>query len=317
MSLGAASQGGHAVITEKHGEHDFEKVVLVHPTAKSQVEIYRHGATVTSWKIMGQELLYLSPKAVFAPGKAIRGGIPVVFPQFGPGMLPQHGFARNSTWQLGETNVVKATGDISTSFILEDSPATRAIYPHHFRLTLTVMLKPTALSMQLRVENRNADMRSMPFTTLLHTYLQVEDVLKTTVRGLQNRQYVDQVDGKKIKEDRSEAVIFRGEVDRMYIQGAASPVRLNDGGNCELMVKTTGFEDFVIWNPADTEKTRGMTDLAEGDWKKFVCIEAGQVIEPVVLAAGAAWEGAQGISIQMVADSDVAQAVTQQQMPKL
>jgi glucose-6-phosphate 1-epimerase len=74
-------QGGQALVLVKHGEHEFEKVVLVHPAGKASVEIYLHGATVTSWKILGQEMLYLSPQAVFAPGKAIRGGIPVVFRQ--------------------------------------------------------------------------------------------------------------------------------------------------------------------------------------------------------------------------------------------
>ena len=76
-----ASQGGQAVIQEQKGDHVMEKVVLVHPSAKASVEVYLQGATVTSWKILGQELLYLSPKASFAPNKAIRGGIPVVFRQ--------------------------------------------------------------------------------------------------------------------------------------------------------------------------------------------------------------------------------------------
>lgn len=75
------AQGGQALVHVKHGEHEFEKVVLVHPAGKASVEIYLHGATVTSWKILGQEMLYLSPQAIFAPGKAIRGGIPVVFRQ--------------------------------------------------------------------------------------------------------------------------------------------------------------------------------------------------------------------------------------------
>jgi glucose-6-phosphate 1-epimerase len=321
-----ASQGGQAVISEKHGEHTFDKVILVHPSSKASCEIYLHGATVTSWKVMGSELLYLSPAAVFAPGKAIRGGIPVVFPQFGPGVLPQHGFARNSTWALGETSVVKGSGDISQSFTLEDNPTTRAVWPMHFKLTLTVLLKPTAISMQLRVQNLNSDGRPFSFTSLLHTYLGVEDISRTTIRGLQNRTFVDQLDEGVLEAESSPMVNFDcGEVDRIYIDGGLSSVSVNDGGNCELVLKTTNFKDFVVWNP-HVAKTAKMADMPADDWKKFVCVEAGAINEPVTLQAGKTWEAAQGISIQMIPDSDVARmaaeratqrAIGQQQQGKL
>lgn len=199
---------------------------------------------------------------------------------------------------------------MSAVFTLEDNPTTRAAWPNHFKLTLTVILKPTALSMQLRVANLNSDGRPFSFTTLLHTYLLVDDVTKTAVRGLQSRQYVDKVDGGRIKEDRTEAVIFREEVDRMYIDGAKEPARIHDGGNCEIMVKTTGFNDFVVWNP-HVKATAAMADMPDDDWKQFVCVEAGAVSEPVTIKAGETWEGAQGLSIMMLPDTDVAKAMVE------
>jgi glucose-6-phosphate 1-epimerase len=242
--------------------------------------------------VLGSELLYLSPSAIFAPNKAIRGGIPIVFPQFGAGGLPQHGFARTALWSLGASTVIRESGDISCTFTMEDSPTTRGVWPHHFQLVLTVVLKPTALSMQLRVRNLNGSTagdntgRPFSFTALLHTYLGVEDIATTTVRGLQNRQYIDQADGLKYKEDRSEALIFEGEVDRMYVAGAAAPL---------------GFKDMVVWNP-HILKCERTADLPNDAWRKFVCVEAGSVVEPVTLAAGQTWEGAQGISLQMLPD---------------
>jgi len=299
MSAPGQAGGGQALITEKHGDTEFQKVVLVHPTGKASCEIYLQGATVTSWKIFGQELLYLSPKAVFAPGKAIRGGIPIVFPQFGPGALPQHGFARNSVWTHGETSVIKSSGDISTTFTLRDSEATRSQWPHAFELTLTVLLKSTSLSMQLRVTNKNEDNKPFEFTSLLHTYLKVEHISKTTVRGLQGKSYVDQVDGNKLKEEKSESVIFQQEVDRKYRDVGNAPISVNDGGNCELQIKQTGFKDYVVWNP-HIEKTSRMSDLPPSGWEHFVCVEAGAVMEPITLQAGESWEGAQGISLLML-----------------
>jgi len=308
------SSGGQALVQEKKGEHTFEKLVLVHPSAKASVDVYLHGATVTSWKILGQEMLYLSPTAIFAPGKAIRGGVPVVFPQFGPGPLPQHGFARNSLWTLGETHVVQATGDISTDLHLEDSEATRAVWPHAFRLTLTILLKPTSLSMQLKVDNRNPKEGGEPFsfTALLHTYLAVEDIARTRVLGLQNSRYVDQLEDNAIFDQVEEAVTFPGEVDSKYLNVNAA--RVNDGGNCELLLKTTGFRDMVVWNP-HVKKTAGFADMPKDDWKKFVCVEAGVVQEPVTLQPGQTWEAAQGISIALLPEtqSKVAEKTLQAQ----
>lgn len=74
-------------------------------------EILLFGATVISWKTAEKggsrdpiERLFLSSKAALDGSKAVRGGIPVVFPCFGPpehpdhSKLPQHGFARNELW---------------------------------------------------------------------------------------------------------------------------------------------------------------------------------------------------------------------------
>jgi len=236
-----------------------------------------------------------------------------VFPQFGPGPLPQHGFARNSLWTLGETKVVQATGDMSTELHLEDTEATRAVWPHAFRLTLTVVLKPTSLSMQLRVLNRNPEGGSaFSFTALLHTYLGVESIAKTRVFGLQHARFVDQLDGGAVKQQDSEAVTFPGEVDRKYLN--VNLARVNDGGNCELMLKSTGFRDFVVWNP-HVKKTAGFSDMPPEDWRKFVCVEAGVVQDPVELQPGQAWEGAQGLSIALL--PEVQSQVAEKAMQKL
>ena len=69
----------------------------LHSSQSSSATVYLHGAHVTSWtSLAGEELLFMSDQAVFAPPKALRGGVPICFPQFsdmGP-MAAQHGFAR-------------------------------------------------------------------------------------------------------------------------------------------------------------------------------------------------------------------------------
>ena len=99
-----------------------------------------HGAQVLSWTPPGgADRLYLSPQAVFDGRTAIRGGIPLCFPQFADlGSLPQHGFARTATWSV----VTERTGDdfALLTLGLADDEATRAVWPHPFRAELGILI---------------------------------------------------------------------------------------------------------------------------------------------------------------------------------
>jgi len=56
------------------------RVSAVLPTGES-VEVLLYGATITSWKdAAGNEKLWLSEKAKLDGTKAVRGGVPLVFP---------------------------------------------------------------------------------------------------------------------------------------------------------------------------------------------------------------------------------------------
>lgn len=303
MSSSGSTTGACALVEETHNGVVFPKLHLRHPSGRSSVEVYLYGANITSFKILGNEILFVSDKVVFAPGKSIRGGIPIVFPQFGPGKLPQHGFARRSVWTHTDTSVNKTSGDISATLVLTDNEETRKEWDYKFKLSFTIMLKITSLSMQLKVEN--LDDKPFDFTTLLHTYLHVEDISKTTIRGLQHFNYIDQLDGRKVKEDRSESVIFEGEVDRIYTNVGTNSVRVGDGGNCEILVKATGFKDCVVWNPW-INKSAGMNDMSPEGYRKMVCVENGTVAEPVSLEPNNSWEGAIGLSLQVLPETETA-----------
>ena len=161
-----------------------------------------------------QELLFLSSKAAFAPPAAIRGGVPVCWPQFsdlGP-CAAAHGFARNSAFEVAERSADAVT------MVLRDSEATRAQgFPHPFELTLRTSLGEGALRQELRVRNTGA--APLPFTAALHTYLRLEgDVAEAAVRGLTAVRYLDSLDQRREKVDGDSQVTFPGELDRVYLQ---------------------------------------------------------------------------------------------------
>src|SRR2546423_9779842 len=139
------------------------------------VELYAHGAHVTSWKpASGEERLFLSKRSAFAPDVAIRGGVPIIFPQFGRmGPLPKHGFARVSEWEIvrgGRTR--KGQGEARLR--LTTSAKSRALWPHAFSATFVVTVGGMSLSLALSV--LNDDTSPFEFTAALHTYLLVDDV---------------------------------------------------------------------------------------------------------------------------------------------
>ena len=145
------------------------KVHLSSPDG-ARAELTLHGAHVLSWvPVAGGEQLFLSRKSEYRPGVAIRGGVPVIFPQFaGRGPLPKHGFARTLPWEL-----LSVEGGLAV-LTLQDNPATRAIWPYAFRLEYRVELGRQNLAMRLGVVNTGT--QAFSFTAALHTYLRVEDV---------------------------------------------------------------------------------------------------------------------------------------------
>ncbi|XP_022779579.1 glucose-6-phosphate 1-epimerase-like isoform X2 [Stylophora pistillata] len=209
-----------------------------------QATIQLHGATVTSWKCKGQEMLFVSEKAVFDKKKAIRGGIPVVFPNFGPWSHgPQHGFARTSQWEISQ-HPKEENGETSTVFSLEDSESTRKVWNYRFRVLYEVTVGKQHLKTTITVENK--DEKAFEFTTLLHTYLRVPDVTQTAVSGLKGLNYVDKVLGGKTFTESNDPVKINGFTDRVYQNSPSEHKIMNVGSkNCHITLWKENFPDTV------------------------------------------------------------------------
>ena len=242
-----------------------------------------HGAQVLSWiPTDGRERLFLGERAQFGAGNAIRGGIPVIFPQFGErGALRKHGFARLLDWTF------EGIADDTATFSLHDGPAT-AEWPHAFACRLSVQLSATQLALALEVENLGE--MACDFTAALHTYLRVDDIAHAWIEGLQGCDYEDSANGGTLHRQHDFVVAFDGEVDRIY-NDVVAPLALVDGDH-RLDIEHDGFGDAVVWNPGGHLADR-MNDLAPGEYRRFACVEAGQVLQPVVLAPGERWCGSQ------------------------
>ncbi|WEW59516.1 D-hexose-6-phosphate mutarotase [Emydomyces testavorans] len=277
------------------------------------VVVHLFGATVTSWKLAsGRELLFLSDKAHLDGSKPIRGGIPLVFPVFGPppknhatSGLPQHGFVRNSFWEfLGKsTSESEGGASVKLDFGLSHSMLTDKFkndWPYEFGLVYSVTLSKRSLETSLQVQNKGS--KPFEFQTLLHSYFRVEDISKTRVQNLQSKTYVDKLRNAQTFTESSSAIAVEGEVDRVYQSLDPSvPIIVASEPDNKPIVSITreSLNDIVVWNPW-IEKAKGMADFAPDDaYKNMICIEAGSVVGWQTLEPGDTWEGGQTVECKL------------------
>ncbi len=246
--------------------------------------VHLHGAHVTAWTPEGSApVLYLSPEARFPPGTAIRGGVPICFPWFGPGrdgnLSPSHGPVRLTEWE--PLDVQRDGDDVRLTFGLT-APVARSIAPDAPYPAVGLSYVVT-LGRELDLALTIHALADADVEAALHTYLAVEDVRTTSIAGLEGASYLDKVTGDETGPQEG-AVRFAGETDRVY--DASGTVALDDGAR-RLEVSSEGGTKTVVWNPW-SEKAASMGDLPDDAWTRFVCIETAAVHDgPIVVPAGA------------------------------
>ncbi len=246
----------------------------------SSAEIYLHGAHLTSWKSpAGIERLFVSRKAIYAPDKPIRGGIPLVFPQFGTGTLPAHGIARTLPWQVIETRFEGESPAITLQLIA--SEATKSIWPHDFSLELSVSLK-NKLHAEVSITNHGTS--SFSFQWAFHTYFALNSIAQCRVRPLKGVRYLDSLRARESVIETAEELVIEKEVDRIYCQ-APDCLEIVEGNYPRYTIEKRGLPDAVVWNPW-TERSKAIADLEAEEYREFLCVECGLVEKPVLLAKG-------------------------------
>jgi glucose-6-phosphate 1-epimerase len=256
----------------------------------AQATVLLHGAHLVSWiPAGGEEQLYLSPTAKYGTGASVRGGVPVIFPQFNArGPLPRHGLVRSRSWVAAES-VVRAGHAIAVLRFTDDI-ATRVHWKHGFEAELTVSLAGKEIDIELAVTNTGDT--PFEFTAALHTYLRCNELFKLQLEGLQNRSYEDFLNGSQPGEQWGDVLTFVGAIDRIY-HNVNGPLTLRELGR-RTSIAMNGFDDVVIWNPGDDGVT-ALTDMPDEDWRRMLCVEAARIREPVRLMPGEDWAGMQSL----------------------
>ena len=241
------------------------------------------GAHVASWKSAdGVENLFVSSTAEIGGGKALRGGVPICWPQFaGKGDGPKHGFCRTSSeWKVVRTSTEPYP---TVVFALSDSDATRAVWPSPFNLRYSVTLDgPQTLSTSLTVMNTGEE--AFTCTGALHSYFACASAGAVQVHGLGGLEYENSAAGGATEtQGEDELLAFAGETDRIYYKTPSELYLLNVGAaGRHMKVLKMGFPDAVAWNIGGA-KAGTLKDLAPGEWERYVCLEAALIGKPLKL----------------------------------
>ena len=242
-------------------------------TPHAEAIAYLHGAHLTHYQPRGDRpVLFTSTQSRFQGGQPIRGGVPIVFPWFGPhgvdSSAPMHGFARVAEWRL-EAAGREPDGSVVLSFGLESARATHPAWPHAYAARYSVRI---GQRLELTLEVWNPSDQTVACEEALHTYLAVEDVRAVEVRGLAGTTYLDKTDGMKRKTQESEPLRIAGETDRVYLGTRATCVLEDPAAGRRLFVEKWGSDATVVWNPW-VAKARAMPDFGDEEWPRMLCIE--------------------------------------------
>mmetsp|Transcript_11334 Transcript_11334/g.12977 ORF Transcript_11334/g.12977 Transcript_11334/m.12977 type:complete len:358 (+) Transcript_11334:98-1171(+) len=256
---------------------DLEYVKLVSANGSS-AEVYLFGGVVTSYKdAEGTEFIAVRPDAKMDGSKPISGGLSHCWPQFGPGEIQQHGFARNVNWSVDESST-------KDSVVLQMTPSdyTKEIWDKPFACKYKINIKDDRLDTEMIVDNTGSE--AWAFQAALHSYFKVSSLDKLEIAGsFKGKEFLNKMVGDEgeMQTEERDSITITEEYDRVY-KGVNDPVLKDSGTGKNLSVlNTEGWEDTVLWNPFGSE--------AMG-YNNFVCVESVK-FDSVSLEGGKSWTG--------------------------
>jgi len=254
------------------------KVVrVIHELAEAGISL--HGGHLIWFKPTGSDdIIWLSEKAEFDTTKAIRGGIPVCWPWFGKAATPSHGFARTSEWTLHQHR--ENEQGVIVSLTLEDTNATRAIWPHRFHNQITFEI---GRELKVSLISTNTDDHAWSFSGALHTYFNIATINDLEITGM-GETYLDSTQGNQMFAG-GDTLTFNTETDRVYTS-PTNPVVIHDKPHQrKILVTNQGHDAAVIWNPWQM-LSMSMADMADDSFETMVCVESAIHEQAITLLPG-------------------------------
>lgn len=259
-----------STITRDHST-GLERIDIDSDPARTQ--LYLYGAHVTAFqpRTAMHPLLWLSKSSLFQPGKAIRGGVPICFPWFGPKAddpaAAAHGFARTREWTLESLETIDERVIAKLKLDAGDLVARHAI---------TI---DETLSLRFAVENRGAS--PVSYEAALHSYFSVGDIRRVEVVGLEEAEFLDRLKpGARYRQD-DRPITFAAETDRTYVNTESTVTIVDPVLNRRIVNRKSNARSAIVWNPW-IDKAKAMKDFGDDEWQGMLCIETANVGENAI-----------------------------------
>jgi glucose-6-phosphate 1-epimerase len=263
--------------------HDMPRAII--KTDLAEAIIYLNGAHITHYQPAGHApVLFLSSKSNFIPGKAIRGGIPIIYPWFGPKKddptAPMHGFARTSQWQVESTIATANTIQLKLSL-------------NQLRFTISI-----GRNLHVSLEVYNDSSAPLTFEEALHTYLAVSDVRTCIIAGLTGQTFIDKTANHQRKVDDAHSLRLQGETDRVYVNSETDCRIIDPIARRYINILKHNSATTVVWNPW-IEKAKKMSDFGDDEWQNMLCVESANAADnAITVAPGATHSMSATLSVQ-------------------
>lgn len=286
---------GHIEFGAGQGSLTIAKIANTHGTAI--VSLY--GAHVQSYIPKGQqEVLWMSPLSAFQEGRAIRGGIPVCFPWFGPhatdAQKPMHGFARLSKWEVLKTAAL-VNGDTMLILCLKANDFTKSVFPYEFTAQIEIVV---GKKLDITLIYTNTGTESFVCSDALHSYFNISNVANIGIAGLKDHSYYAAFAKTPDYTQKEEILPIVQEENRRYINHSADCVIADRGYNRNIRVAKRGSKVTVVWNPWEAT-TKTMNDIPDDGYFTFVCVEAANYYDnSITLAPNDGYSIATTISLE-------------------
>ena len=269
-------------VTFKDGPGGLAIVEVANSHATATIAL--QGAHLMTWTPRGQKpVIWLSPAAKFAPGKSIRGGVPICWPWFGPhakeASWPGHGFARTVPWDVVETQSMR-DGSTSLIFRLTESDATSAQWPHATPVDIRMVV---GAALEIDLVTQNTGKSPVTVGDALHTYFEVGDIRQVEIQGLDGCPYIDKMDDSR-KKKQDGAVTISAETDRIYLESVADCLIEDAALKRRIRISKRGSGSTIVWNPW-VDKAAQMGDFGENGYLHMVCVESANAADDVVTIA--------------------------------
>ena len=244
--------------------------------------ISTYGGHIVSYLPKGEteDVFFLSEKAEYGKGKAIRGGTPVCWPWFADDTSgfgrPAHGFARRLLWQVMATQA-HDDGSTTIQLGLMSDETTLAVWPHAFELMMEITVGE---SLTLALTTKNVGEKAMEISQALHTYFNISDTTKISIQDLDNVPYLNKLkDFSQEQED--EEITVQGEIDRIYFDVPKTVRLFDEGFGREIVIDGQGSNTTVVWNPGP-ETIKSLSDMIANAYQAFICIETANAAKDLI-----------------------------------